>query len=169
MKTLIYFALALIFISCTNKNGRKLNQDICKQVKFYYDLKHKFKKESGQYCKGKKEGKWIEWYKNGKVKWEGNFKSGKRIVKFDDSKKTVILFDGDFQVGSKKAIIINSKGLTNEVMPVGINNGTIEEGNHKDEDFFVTPEKTGTIKFYIYYKDEGFKLNVVDSAIFKVK
>lgn len=53
-------------------------------------------------------------------------------------------------------------------MPVGITNGDIEESNHENEDFFVTPHRNGTIKFYIYYRDENRVLNLVDSSIFRV-
>lgn len=67
------FFLMLILISCTRDKNLEILKSNCKLVKHYYDSENRIISEYGEYCNGKKIGKWTEWYRNGKIKWEGYY------------------------------------------------------------------------------------------------
>ena len=166
MKLLEYLSfIFIILISCqgapktenkyyeTGELKQKITQDSvnCYMYTEYY--KNGNMRLEGRICNEIKEGKWKEWYIDGKLKWEGYFDDSIRVINYNKQTPKITFYGSPDNIypDTSYFIRINMLGVHPEDMIVTSNNGIIQLYNNRDEyNFVITPQKTGELELIVY-------------------
>jgi len=162
----------LVLSSCNNTevkyfNTGEIQEEIknsdnnCKDVLRYY--KNGQKASSGKICDNLKESSWQEWYVDGMIKWEGEYKNGKPHYKNFNLKELncALTIKGNpdtLQTDITYPIRVSIVGIHPQDILVTTNNGVIYFDENRDEyDYKIIPEKKGPIKLYTFVEIEHQK------------
>lgn len=130
----------------------------CKEVISYY--KNGQKASIGKICNDLREGNWREWYADGSMKWEGEYKNGNPNYRDINLKKLncILTIKGNpdiLQTGETYLLRVSIIGIHPQDIIVASNNGMIYFYENREEyDFKIVPEKKGNLKLYTFVESE---------------
>lgn len=133
-----------LLIACSSNHAENLtpveendsiaSSDSCRIVKRHYA--NGALKDQGQLCSGERNGHWMEFYADGRLKWEGDYKMGYRKLVETDSTSTVCEFNFDdtlgFAVNKPRQCRIIVPPFNPKDLIVYINHGSIDSAHAGD-------------------------------------
>ncbi|HEX2618211.1 MAG TPA: hypothetical protein VHL57_11760 [Flavobacteriales bacterium] len=113
-------------------------------------------KRAGKVCNGLKQGRWIEDYADGAVRWEGDYLNDTLVVHPPaDSSIILVNFPGGTpRVGQEAALRIRVGDIHPSLLRVTVSNGTIGPAGDPDMyDHAVRPSVAGLLQIRVGWTD----------------
>lgn len=128
--------------------------DSCSEVTRYY--RNGIVRSQGYICNGERNGSWKEFYSDGSLKWEGNYKMGYRELVDVDSVIAFCEFEFDdtigFSVGKPRQCRIRVTPFNPKDLIIYINQGSFDSAITSGRyDFTVTPSELEDLCIEVLY------------------